>query len=65
MNTNLDIAALRADLDNESQEAFGARFGVSQSAVSLWETKGPPSRGLVRLELDKLRAATKRKQVAA
>lgn len=65
MDTSLDIAALREDLGNESQEAFGARFGVSQGAVSKWENNGPPTRGLVRKALDKLRAKTPRKQVAA
>lgn len=65
MDTELDIAQLRADLDNESQEAFGNRFGVSQGAVSKWEKNGPPTRGLVRRALDDLRASTPRRKVAA
>lgn len=57
MLTNTDILALRTDL-GESQEKFGSRFNVKQSAVALWEKNGPPSRGLVALALEKLRART-------
>ncbi|MGA0564141.1 helix-turn-helix domain-containing protein [Ancylobacter sp. VNQ12] len=32
---------------NESQAAFGARFGVDQSTVHRWETDGPPIRPMV------------------
>lgn len=64
MLTKTDILALRSDL-GESQEKFGARFGVSQTAVSLWETKGPPKRGLVAAALSKLRARTQPKEGAA
>jgi transcriptional regulator with XRE-family HTH domain len=31
----------------ESQEAFGARFGVQQPAISKWESEGPPTAGAV------------------
>lgn len=58
MLTKSDIAALRNELGNETQEAFGARFGVTQSAVALWEKKGPPKRGLVAKALAKLHAKT-------
>jgi transcriptional regulator with XRE-family HTH domain len=33
----------------ESQAQFGARFGVDQSAVARWETKGLPERGTARI----------------
>ncbi|KKC39542.1 hypothetical protein WH87_04950 [Devosia epidermidihirudinis] len=64
MLTKHDIIVLRNDL-GESQEKFGSRFGVKQSAVALWEKKGPPTRGLVSLALDKLRARTPSKEGAA
>lgn len=64
MLTKTDIAALRADLE-ESQEKFGARFGVTQGAVSKWETDAPPSRGLVAIALERLRAKTPSKAMDA
>lgn len=64
MLTNTDILTLRSDL-GETQEVFGARFGVKQSAVALWEKNGPPKRGLVAKALDKLRTRTPAKQEAA
>lgn len=60
MLANTDIIALRGDLD-ESQEKFGSRFGVTQAAVSRWETDSPPQRGMVVLALEKLRARTRSK----
>ena len=60
MLTNTDIITLRGDL-GESQEKFGSRFGVKQSAVALWEKNGPPKRGLVAAALDRLRSRTERK----
>lgn len=65
MLTKSDIVALRNDLDNETQEVFGARFGVTQSAVALWEKNGPPKRGLVAKALIKLRARTPAKERTA
>lgn len=59
MLTKYDIATLRG---NETQEAFGARFGVTQSAVALWEKKGPPKRGLVAKALAKLYAKSQVKE---
>lgn len=41
-----DIKSARAKL-NESQSAFGERFGVDQSTVHRWETAGPPKQKLV------------------
>lgn len=64
MDTELDVKALREDL-GESQEVFGLRFKVTQTAVLRWEKGSPPKRGLVRERLDALRATTPRKQVAA
>lgn len=64
MLTNTDIIALRRDLE-ESQQKFGSRFGVKQSAVALWEKNGPPSRGLVAAALTKLRERTPSKSEAA
>lgn len=55
--SDLNVRQLRDDL-GESQQAFATRFGVTQTAVSLWETKGPPSRGLVRRMLEDLRKRT-------
>lgn len=61
MLTKTDIITLRSDL-GESQEKFGSRFGVTQTAVLRWEKKGPPQRGLVAMALEKLRARTPSKQ---
>lgn len=41
------IRAVRQRL-NESQDAFARRFGVDQSTISVWETKGPPRKGAAR-----------------
>ena len=57
MLTKQDIVTLRNDL-GESQEKFASRFGLTQGAVSRWETDGPPTRGLVARALEKLRART-------
>jgi transcriptional regulator with XRE-family HTH domain len=57
MDTILDVKALRNDL-GESQEAFGKRFGVTQTAVLRWEKGGAPKRGLVAEALKKLRSKT-------
>ncbi len=46
MITADDIRNARAAVE-ESQAAFGARFGVDQSTLHRWETKGPPRRRLV------------------
>lgn len=64
MITTLDVKTLREDL-GESQGKFGSRFGVTQGAVSRWETDGPPQRGLVAVALAKLRARTPAKEEAA
>jgi DNA-binding transcriptional regulator YiaG len=53
MNNELNIRKLRETL-GESQAKFAERFSVTQTAVSLWERFGPPKRGLVRRELDRL-----------
>ncbi len=37
----------------ESQETFGRRFGVDQSTIQRWETKGAPSRGTARMALER------------
>lgn len=57
MSTTLDVKALRNDL-GESQETFGKRFGVTQTAVLRWEKGNAPKRGLVADALKKLRART-------
>lgn len=64
MLTKTDIIDLRADLE-ESQQKFASRFGLTQTAVSRWETDGPPTRGLVARALEKLRARTPRKEQVA
>lgn len=37
----------------ESQAAFGARFGVDQSTIHRWETKGAPRRGPARKAIER------------
>jgi DNA-binding transcriptional regulator YiaG len=64
MLSSTDIKTLREDLE-ESQEVFGKRFNVTQTAVLKWEKGKPPTRGLVVEALKKLRAKTPAKQVAA
>lgn len=46
MVTAEHIRAARAAL-NESQSAFGDRFGVDQCTISRWERRGPPAQGFV------------------
>jgi transcriptional regulator with XRE-family HTH domain len=46
-----DILAARQRL-NESQAAFGERFGVDQSTVHRWETNGLPDRGAARFAVE-------------
>ena len=48
-----DIKTVRAKL-NESQAAFGARFGVDQSTITRWEKKGPPKRGPAKLAVEQI-----------
>jgi DNA-binding transcriptional regulator YiaG len=54
-DSEVDLRALREQL-GESQAAFGQRFGVDQSTVHRWETKGAPKRGPARLIIDRLLA---------
>lgn len=46
-----DIRRARMELA-ESQVKFGARFGVSQTAVHRWETRGLPERGAARIAVE-------------
>ena len=52
-DSEVDIRALRERL-GESQAAFGDRFGVDQSTIHRWETKGCPRRGPARRMIDDL-----------
>jgi len=47
------IKRLRNDL-GESQETFGKRFGVDQSTIQRWETKGLPTRGATRIAVSRM-----------
>jgi DNA-binding transcriptional regulator YiaG len=53
MPTGEQIKAARKDL-NESQAAFGSRFGVDQATIHRWESKGLPKRGTARVAVEKL-----------
>lgn len=48
-----DIKAIRIRL-GESQTEFARRFGVNQSTVHKWETKGLPNRGTARVAVESL-----------
>lgn len=54
------VKRLRKHYD-ETQEEFAERFGVSRSAVAMWESDdcGPPPSGPARLMLEALRSVTK------
>jgi DNA-binding transcriptional regulator YiaG len=52
MVTSDSIKAARNKV-GESQDAFGRRFGVHQSTVDRWETKGPPARGPGRMAIER------------
>ena len=54
MVTATEIKDVRTKIAEESQEAFGARFGVDQSTIHRWETSGPPSRGPGRKALERV-----------
>ena len=47
------IRAVRTMLD-ESQTAFAARFGVRQTTVSRWETRGVPDHGPTKMMVERL-----------
>jgi DNA-binding transcriptional regulator YiaG len=53
------IAAIRDEVRRvrealgESQAVFGQRFGVDQSTVARWETKGLPERGAARTVVER------------
>lgn len=51
MLTGAEIKRTREALE-ESQAVFGIRFGVDQSTVHRWESKGPPARGAARKALE-------------
>ena len=38
----------------ESQDTFGRRFGVDQSTIQRWETKGAPTRGSARMAIERV-----------
>ena len=48
MITAADIRAVRARLD-ETQQQFGARFGVDRSTIAGWEKNGIPEEGTARV----------------
>ena len=48
-----DIKRLREER-GESQTAFAAHFGVNQSTVQRWETRGIPDTALGRLIVERL-----------
>lgn len=50
MVTKQQILAARTHVD-ETQQAFGERFGVDQSTIARWEENGPPSKGAAKLAL--------------
>lgn len=47
---NAELIRKARELTKETQAVFGQRFGVDQSTVARWETKGPP-RGAARMAL--------------
>lgn len=47
MVNEIDVKALRGTL-GFSQAKFAEVLGVSQAAISKWETNGPPRRGAAR-----------------
>jgi transcriptional regulator with XRE-family HTH domain len=57
MITATDVKTARKKL-GESQAVFGARFGVDQSTVHRWETKGVPGNriGAARMAVESLLA---------
>jgi len=53
MLTGAELKKAR-ELLKESQEAFGARFGVDQSTIHRWESVGSPKRGAARRSIERL-----------
>ena len=45
MSITPEVVKAARERVGESQTAFAARFGVDQTTVHRWETKGVPSRG--------------------
>ena len=52
-DSELDLKSLRERV-GESQAEFGLRFGVDQSTIHRWETRGAPKRGPARIVIDRL-----------
>lgn len=50
MTTSEQIRAARERL-GETQDAFGQRFGVDQSTIHRWETRGPPDHKLTQMAI--------------
>lgn len=53
MPTSEQIKAARDKL-RESQATFAKRFGVDQTTIHRWETRGVPWRGTARLAVEHL-----------
>lgn len=52
MVTPEQIKAVRKNRLKETQDAFGARFGVDQTTVHRWETDGLPATGAARMAVE-------------
>lgn len=55
MTSGYILKAVRARI-GESQVEFAKRFGVDQSALSRWETRGVPSRGPAKAVVERVLA---------
>lgn len=58
MVTSADIKTTR-DALKEDQAEFAVHFGVNQSTIHRWETKGPPTRGLTITAIERVMADLK------
>ncbi len=48
-----DIKKIR-ERRGESQAAFAAHFGVDQSTIHRWETRGVPGTGVTRIAIERV-----------
>lgn len=63
-DSKIDLRTIREGL-GESQEAFALRFGVDQSTIARWETRGVPRRGAARALIERLSEEIGPKQAVA
>lgn len=61
-DSSADMVRAAREKLGETQATFAARFGVDQSTVHLWESRGLPTRGTARVAVERLLAELKQQE---